>query len=177
MINKIEQMKKLGDPGRSSGMGDILRDRIVKLAGELQENERENIKLRAELAAERKKREEAEEERSRAESACSYLMDRVEVLRGAINHILKESQSPDDTSNITEYKLKIKFMARIAQRALACLPDRAAAIRKVLDAAKELVSACQEECVEPRFLEETRLFEAVREWRKTWKRQPNSNPR
>jgi len=50
-------------------------------------------------------------------------------------------------------------------------------IGKVLDAADELVSACQEECVEPRFLEETRLFEAVREWRKTWKRQPNSNPR
>ena len=53
MINKIEQMKKLGDPGRSSGMGDILRDRIFKLAGELQEKERENIRLRAELEREK----------------------------------------------------------------------------------------------------------------------------
>jgi len=53
-----------------------------------------------------------------------------------------------------------------AKEALANLPSRSAAIGKVLEAAEEYVVSCQEEAMGPRFLEETNLFEAVRERRK-----------
>jgi hypothetical protein len=45
----IDEIKKMGDPGRNTGMADILRKKITDLAVDLQEKERENNQLRAEL--------------------------------------------------------------------------------------------------------------------------------
>jgi myosin heavy subunit len=227
----------MGDPGRNTGMADILRKKITDLAVDLQEKERENNQLRAELAAarekvsaleikvnnqqdwlvewrkceealkaekegnkrltlelttcksfhdvavkerdaerrevdklrtelaaERKKREEAEEQVELDTKMMDYrdkqivnLEAQVEVLRRSLENISNLKIDP------TSPEIFYHHVTDLTSRALANLPARSAAIRKVLEAAEEYVVSCQEEAMGPRFLEETNLFEAVRE--------------
>ena len=131
------------------------------------------------LEAERKKREEAEMERdnylrclngsTKAKYTAELYDKEVERAEAAEAQVEVLRRSLENISNLkidpTSPEIFYHHVTDLTSLALADLPARSADIRKVLEAAEEYVVSCQEEAMEPRFLEETNLFETVREWR------------
>jgi len=111
--------------------------------------------------------EQSEQERDTAESAVSDLMNQIKVLQESLVKISNAEFAPEAGPKIhKDRQLWLRCrMEDEARDTLANLPVRAAAVEKVLEAAEEYVVSCQEEAMGPRFLEETNLFEAVRERR------------
>ena len=111
--------------------------------------------------------EQSEQERDTAESAVSDLMNQIKVLQESLVKISNAEFAPEAGPKIhNDRQLWLRCrMEDEARDTLANLPVRAAAVEKVLEAAEEYVVSCQEEAMGPRFLEETNLFEAVRERR------------
>ena len=167
----IDEIKKMGDPGRNTGMADILRKKITDLAVDLQEKERENNQLRAELttcksfhdvavkerdaerrevdklrtelAAERKKREEAEEQVELDTKMMDYrdkqivnLEAQVEVLRDALSWLVKLKEIKD-SGKTASYKRNKEKAWEHSRQVLANLPAKAEKVKAVLDAAGE----------------------------------------
>jgi len=167
-----------------------LRAELEKLKRQWAEDDRditaledENNQLRAELAAERKKNddlafrlqdwhdsaEKAWKTPCADESHCSC----VPLLRKTANDLEAQVEGLREALDVAHWAIDNKKWwnswfketdKTVGQLSRVDLPERAEKVRKVLEAAKEYVFRCQEEAMGPRFLEETNLFEAVREW-------------
>jgi len=123
---------------------------------------REVDKLRTELAAERKKREEAEEQVGLDTKMMDYrdkqivnLEAQVEVLRRSLENISNLKIDP------TSPEIFYHHVTDLTSLALANLPARSAAIRKVLETADAFV----EKHNQLKHSDVLALCKAVREWR------------
>jgi predicted RNase H-like nuclease (RuvC/YqgF family) len=136
----IDEIKKMGDPGRNTGMADILRKHITDLAVDLQEKERENNQLRAELDRIRKMDDKAFANWREREAS---LLKEIECLRLTLTAERKEREEAemkrDNYLHCLNGSTKAKYTAEIYDREVKRADEAEAQVEVLMESLQHIM--------------------------------------